>query len=373
MFSKLDKAVKDVFDEKKVHEIEIDKIVVRKQVRTEFENAEQTIESLAKDIADVGLQSPITLRHDGQDLVLVMGERRLRACKFLGWTKIDAFVKKMDERTAKRAQYSENIHRKDLNLLEEASYLQDMLDEFGNADAVLDFLNDPEFMKKMEEDTKKTRQWLSKRLALLKLPTNAKRMISEKISTDVEAINAVAQVEKISPEKAALVVDALKSDKTLNVRKTVQAVKEEVKPKKSKDDTSSVETATTMDGSHEEPTEQVVISSVVAVEETEAEKEQRIIKNTLSKFYFDIYDRGHTPVDLFNELDKDTKSLVSDHLRICFDSGVKSKDAAKDALRAFRNGGFGEDGHLAFAWVSFMHGACGQKFSVVNILGCVKP
>lgn len=362
MFAKLDKKIKENQSKDGVQIIELDEIEVKKQIRELFEDDDNSLLELGESLKKLQLQ-PIGIRANSagseKPYVLVWGERRVRGARLVGLESLEAKIIDLNDEEAKDAQFAENVHRKNFEQYEEAKRLQDDIDEGATVD---------DLMKKHD----KSKSWVSKRLSLLSLGEQSKRVISQDVSADVEVITAVKTIEALNPQKAKELVDDLIKNKgeKQNVRDKVNEAKAEVKPSKPK---AEGVTATAKDRSHEAPSEPVVISPVVSVEETEAEKEQRIIKNTLSKFYFDIYDRGHTPADLINELDKDAKSLVSDHLRICFDSGVKSKDAARDALRAFRNGGFGEDGHLAFAWVAFMHGACGQKFSVVNILGCVKP
>ena len=71
---------------------------------------------------------------------------------------------------------------------------------------------------------------------------------------------------------------------------------------------------------------------------------------------------------------KEMKGQINDHLRIYYDQGIKAKDAARASFLGFRNNQFSDEGWRAFAWIAFQHGAYGgqEKFSVLNILGCVK-
>ncbi|MDG5824448.1 hypothetical protein MRX58_13160 (plasmid) [Xylella fastidiosa subsp. pauca] len=70
-------------------------------------------------------------------------------------------------------------------------------------------------------------------LALLNLPEQAKRLVIENVSADVEVINTVKMVEKINPVKAKELVDDLKKTRGKeNARDKAAAVKEEVKPSK---------------------------------------------------------------------------------------------------------------------------------------------
>ena len=64
----------------------IDSIVVRERFRKDMGD----LEALARSIAEIGLLQPIIITPDGQ---LVVGERRLRACKLLGWRTIPVHVR----------------------------------------------------------------------------------------------------------------------------------------------------------------------------------------------------------------------------------------------------------------------------------------
>jgi ParB family transcriptional regulator, chromosome partitioning protein len=66
------------------------------------------IDSLARSIAEVGLLHPIVIRPDG---VLIAGERRLAACKALGWSEIPVTVVDLGE--VARGELAENAERKD--------------------------------------------------------------------------------------------------------------------------------------------------------------------------------------------------------------------------------------------------------------------
>jgi hypothetical protein len=82
----------------------IDRIIVGDRHRRDLGD----IEGFARRIADVGLLNPITVRPDG---TLVAGERRLRAIKLLGWTKVPVHIVDIDE--VVRGEFAENVDRKD--------------------------------------------------------------------------------------------------------------------------------------------------------------------------------------------------------------------------------------------------------------------
>jgi N6-adenosine-specific RNA methylase IME4 len=79
------------------------------------------IDGLARSIKDIGeLMHPIVIRSDG---TLIAGERRLAACKQLGWTDIPVTVIDLD--SVVRGEFAENIHRKDFTLSEAVAIKRD--------------------------------------------------------------------------------------------------------------------------------------------------------------------------------------------------------------------------------------------------------
>jgi len=77
------------------------------------------VETLAESIDAMGLRTPITLRRDGDALLLVAGAHRLEAAKRLGWEYIDAdVVENWSALEARRWEIAENLHRADLTALQ---------------------------------------------------------------------------------------------------------------------------------------------------------------------------------------------------------------------------------------------------------------
>ncbi len=87
---------------------------------------------LAHSIREVGLLQPIVVRRRGESTYeLVMGERRLRASRDAGVATIPAIVRDTTDDDLLRDALLENLHRADLNPLEEAAAYQQLLDDFG--------------------------------------------------------------------------------------------------------------------------------------------------------------------------------------------------------------------------------------------------
>ncbi|HZJ19896.1 MAG TPA: ParB/RepB/Spo0J family partition protein [Pricia sp.] len=79
-----------------------------------------SLKELADSISKVGLLQPITVRPSGKNLIIVMGERRYRACKLLKQETIRCLVRELDKDTILEIQIIENLQRKDVEPIEEA-------------------------------------------------------------------------------------------------------------------------------------------------------------------------------------------------------------------------------------------------------------
>ncbi|MHB8341583.1 MAG: ParB/RepB/Spo0J family partition protein [Mycobacteriales bacterium] len=101
-----------------------------RQPRTSFD--EDALEELAASIREVGVLQPIVVREVGSDSYeLVMGERRWRAAQHAGLVQIPAIVRDTTDDALLRDALLENLHRQQLNPLEEAAAYQQLLEDFG--------------------------------------------------------------------------------------------------------------------------------------------------------------------------------------------------------------------------------------------------
>ena len=101
-----------------------------KQPRTIFD--EDALKELSASIKEIGiLQPPVVRRISGGRYELIMGERRLRAAKIAGLLKIPVIIRETNDTELLREALVENIHRSNLNLLEEAAAYNQMLTDFG--------------------------------------------------------------------------------------------------------------------------------------------------------------------------------------------------------------------------------------------------
>jgi len=101
-----------------------------RQPRRHF--AEEAMEELVTSIREVGLLQPIVVREvEAGRYQLVMGERRWRASQLAGLAAIPAIIRDAGDDELLRDALLENLHRQDLNPLEEAAAYQQLLAEFG--------------------------------------------------------------------------------------------------------------------------------------------------------------------------------------------------------------------------------------------------
>lgn len=136
-----------------------------RQPRTAFDD--DALSELVESIREVGLLQPIVVRPraDGQ-FELVMGERRWRASQVAGTETIPAIVRETDEHDLLRDALLENLHRTQLNPLEEAAAYQQMLDDFGCT------------QEELSSRIKRSRPHISNTIRLLRLPPTVQRRVA---------------------------------------------------------------------------------------------------------------------------------------------------------------------------------------------------
>ena len=98
------------------------------QPRTHID--EGALAELAESMAASGLLQPVVVRAHGGGYELIAGERRWRAAQRLGWTRIPAVVKEVDDRTLLTLALIENLQRDDLSPIDEAAGYRRLGEEF---------------------------------------------------------------------------------------------------------------------------------------------------------------------------------------------------------------------------------------------------
>ena len=140
------------------------------QPRTHFD--EEALASLTASIAELGVLQPVLVRPaaspdaDGQ-FELIAGERRWRAAKRAGLQTVPALVREVTDTTSLEQALVENLHREDLNPLEEAAAYQQLIEDFG--------LTHDELATRVG----KSRAAVSNTLRLFQLPPSIQRLVAE--------------------------------------------------------------------------------------------------------------------------------------------------------------------------------------------------
>ena len=177
------------------------------QPRVDFDQAE--MEELAASVKRHGMIQPIVLRRKGERFEIVAGERRYRAAKLAGWTKVPACLLDVDDRTTAELALTENIQRKDLNAIEKAVAFRNYLDQYGGTH--------DELAKRLDLD----RSTVSNLLRLLDLPEEIQSSVRRGELTQGHARALLPLEEWDQLELARRVVD-----ERLSVRQTEKIVQE---------------------------------------------------------------------------------------------------------------------------------------------------
>ena len=168
-------------------EIAIDQIVPNaKQPREVFD--EDDLKELSASIKEVGVLQPVVVRNipaTGRSeklqeylaekpdarYELIMGERRLRASELAGETTIPAIIRETDDGDLLRDALLENLHRAQLNPLEEASAYQQLMADFGAT------------QEELAKRIARSRPQIANTLRLLKLPPTVQKKVAAQVIT----------------------------------------------------------------------------------------------------------------------------------------------------------------------------------------------
>jgi ParB family transcriptional regulator, chromosome partitioning protein len=136
-----------------------------KQPRSVFEP--EAFQELVHSIRELGVLQPIVVREIKEgSYELIMGERRLRASKEAGLSKIPAVIRETEDQNMLRDALLENLHRSDLNPLEEASAYAQLLEDFGIT------------QEQLADRIGRSRPQITNTLRLLKLPASVQRQVA---------------------------------------------------------------------------------------------------------------------------------------------------------------------------------------------------
>jgi ParB family chromosome partitioning protein len=191
-------------------EILIDDIVPnRLQPRKFFDH--EKLEELVFSIQEKGVLQPVIVQKGkGNNYELIVGERRWRASKKAGLKKIPAIVREVSDAESLEIAIIENIHRHDLNPIEEAEAYSQLANEFGLT------------QEKLAQKVGKNRTTITNTLRLLKLPNGVKEdMVADRLSMGhARALLGLESAKDIE----TLRLEILKKD--MNVRQAEERVRQ---------------------------------------------------------------------------------------------------------------------------------------------------
>lgn len=149
-----------------LRDVPIDEIEAnRYQPRERFEEA--SLLALADSIRELGVLQPVLVREAESGYELIAGERRWRAAKRAGLTTIPALVRTADDLASLEQAVVENLHRADLNPLEEAAAYQQLLEDFELSQTTL------------ATRVGKSRSAISNLLRLFQLPGSIQKLVMD--------------------------------------------------------------------------------------------------------------------------------------------------------------------------------------------------
>jgi len=144
-----------------------------RQPRHNFDEA--NIADLAVSVSELGILQPLLVRENGTRFELVAGERRLRAARIAQLERVPVLVVETDDRGSLERALVENIHREDLDPLEEAAAYRALLDDSGMT------------QEELGERLGKSGAAISNTLRLMELPTPIQRLLVDKRMTEGHA------------------------------------------------------------------------------------------------------------------------------------------------------------------------------------------
>ena len=191
-----------------------------RQPRTHFD--EEALNELIASIKEIGiLQPPVVRKVSEGRYELIMGERRFRAAKAAGLTTIPVIIRQTPDNELLREALIENIHRSQLNPLEEAAAYAGLLDDFG--------CTHDELATKLG----RSRPLISNMLRLLNLPASVQRKVAAGVISAGHARALLGLSDEKEIEKLAnrIVAEGLSVRATEEIVATSNPVKKSGKPK----------------------------------------------------------------------------------------------------------------------------------------------
>lgn len=185
------------------------------QPRKKFKD--ESLEELAESLKEHGLVQPVIVRPSGTGYELLVGERRWRAAKMAGIKAIPAVIREAEASECLEIALVENLHRDDLNGIEEATAYRQLMEDFG--------LTQEEISKRVG----KSRSAVANALRLLQLPVEVQASV---MAEEISAGHARALLAlQGNPYQMALLSRIV--EEGLSVRETEELVRKHLEGKRS--------------------------------------------------------------------------------------------------------------------------------------------
>jgi ParB/RepB/Spo0J family partition protein len=189
----------------KLTQIALSAIAAPSNARTQNGYDKDSIRQLADSIIAQGLLQPIMVRPMTDDerndpekyalfphleWVIVVGRRRLQACKVAGLDTVDAVVSEKDEEAAYLSEIAENLQREDMTLADTARAVRTLMAIYDD-------------QKKVAAMLSKSAAWVSKHLSVTasKCPQEVRALMENNVVSDLETLLLLRQIMELSPAK----------------------------------------------------------------------------------------------------------------------------------------------------------------------------
>ncbi len=210
--------VEDVREERRPDETKVINVAISKiapdpgQPRKTFND--ESLEELALSIKEHGIIQPLIVKKDGGNYIIIAGERRYRAAEKIGLKEIPVIVRDLSEQKAREISLIENLQREDLNAIEEAQAIKELMEAYD--------LTQEEIAKKLG----KARPSIANAVRLLNLPES----LQEAVKTGVLSAGHARALLAIPDKKTQLELATKAIDEGWSVRQIEKEVKYILKP-----------------------------------------------------------------------------------------------------------------------------------------------
>lgn len=174
----------------------------------------EALQELASSIKQYGIVQPIVVVKNENKYMIIAGERRFRAAKMIGLTEIPCVIKDYTERQIKEIALIENLQRENLNVIESAKAIKQLMEEYALTQEAL------------AERIGKSRPYITNLLRILQLPLEVIKLIEQ----DKLSLGHAKVLLSIENNSLQIKLANLCAENSLSVRELEKYVKNQTKP-----------------------------------------------------------------------------------------------------------------------------------------------